>query len=61
MRCCGAVFSAESAVPFCFQKYIVVKIRYTLRKEKKPLKLWVTVSVLPQLNQSFSMYILSVN
>lgn len=35
MRWCGAVLSAESAVSFHFQKFIAVKIRYTLKKKKK--------------------------
>lgn len=33
MRWCGAILSAESAVSFHFQKFIAVKIRYTLKKK----------------------------
>lgn len=36
MRWHGAILSAESAVSFHFQNFIAVKIRYTLKKKKKP-------------------------
>lgn len=38
MRWHGAILPAESAVSFHFQKYIAVKIRYTLKKKKTKQK-----------------------
>lgn len=59
MRWCGAILSAESAVSFHFQKFIAVKIRYTLKKKKTAKKKALEIvlegeqllSVLLQLNQ----------